>query len=216
MASFETNEEVDYLEVDAPIPGQNFCCMSFISPEKVLEKKDKFIMNKFLKSLENENNVIEIKTSEFNEKYEDFVSVNNAKLDEEFHKENEFQTSIRGIKIRGVYNTYEEASKRANSLQKSDRSFHVFVGQVGYWLPWDPNADNVTEQEYLEKELNELMKNYKANQVQRDLFYSSQVEEHKRNAALESQKKKDALKSNKESSNNSTESVSETIPDSSS
>ena len=45
----ETQEEnVDYLEVDAPVPGQNYCCMSFISPENVLVQKDQFIMKNLL------------------------------------------------------------------------------------------------------------------------------------------------------------------------
>ena len=65
----------------------------------------------------------------------------------------------------------------------------MFVGQVGYWLPWDPSADTIGEQEYMEKQLNELMKNYKSNQVQRDIFYSSQVEEHKKNLAAIAKKK---------------------------
>ena len=33
----------DYLEVDSPIPGQNFVCLSFISPEHVLKNKDRFL-----------------------------------------------------------------------------------------------------------------------------------------------------------------------------
>ena len=37
MSSPEENE--DYLEVDTKIPGQNYCCLSFISPEKFDEYK---------------------------------------------------------------------------------------------------------------------------------------------------------------------------------
>ena len=29
-----------------------------------------------------------------------------------------------------------------------DSEFHVFVGQVGYWLPWDPVADHVQNESY--------------------------------------------------------------------
>ena len=35
--------EEDYLDVDKPITGQNFYCVSFVSPEKILEQKDKFM-----------------------------------------------------------------------------------------------------------------------------------------------------------------------------
>jgi len=164
-----------------------------LSPDKVLETKDKFILKKFIESLEDKEGNISIKTSEFNTKYEDFQAVKGQEMDELFHKEAGFQTSIRGVKVRGVYNSYDEAAKRAQTLQRVDRSFHVFVGQVGYWLPWDPNADNVAEQEYLEKELNELMKNYKNNQIQRDLFYSEQIKQQKEKAAKETAQKKEAL-----------------------
>ena len=41
-----------------------------------------------------------------------------------------------------------------------DNSFHVYVGQVGYWLPWDPHPNNIEEQEYLNKDLNRLNKEY--------------------------------------------------------
>lgn len=194
MASIDTTQDtIDYLEVDAPISGQGYCCLSFISPDKVLEQKEKFVMKHFIKSLANAEGDIVLKVDEFDDKLADYIVLNETLLEEEFHKEVGFQTSVRGVKIRGTYSTYEEAAKRAAELQRSDRAFHVFVGQVGYWLPWDPTPDNVQDQQYLEKELNELMKNYKSNQVQRDLFYSSQVEESKRSAAAATLKQKEEL-----------------------
>ena len=38
------SEEIkeDFLEVDSKIPGQNYVCLSFVSPEKVLKKKGGF------------------------------------------------------------------------------------------------------------------------------------------------------------------------------
>lgn len=192
MAFLDSKEDTeDYLEVDAPVPGQSFCCLSFISPEKILEQKDRFLMKKFVKSIANESGEAVLQADEFESKFDDFVTVNETLLDEEFHKEVGFKTSVRGVKVRGVYSTYDEAAKRAAQLQRADRAFHVYVGQVGYWLPWDPTADNIADQQYLEKELNELMQNYKSNQVQRDLFYSSQVEESKRKAAEEQAAKKE-------------------------
>ena len=38
-----------------------------------------------------------------------------------------------------------------------DTSHHVFVAPVCYWLPWDPEADLIQEQEYSDKELNRLL-----------------------------------------------------------
>ena len=37
----ENEEKIDYLEVDDTIPGQNYVCLSFVSPETMIEKKEK-------------------------------------------------------------------------------------------------------------------------------------------------------------------------------
>lgn len=74
--------------------------------------------------------------------------------------------SVRGLKIRGVFNTREEADNRAKELQHLDPYFHVFVGEVGKWLPWDPDVNDtnqVKDQYYYEKELQKLMEGYKEN-----------------------------------------------------
>ena len=197
MADFRTpvgaEEEVDYLEVDSAIPGQNYCCISFISPEKVILQKEKFFLRKFLNDFEKSGKCPHFNAKTFETEYDDYVEVNEKELDSAYHSEVGFKTSVRGLKVRGVYSSYEEAAKRAETLQRSDRSFHVYVGQVGYWLPWDPNADNIENQEYMEKELNELMKNYQANQVQKDLFYSNQVNEMKKKTAAEQLAKKEKI-----------------------
>lgn len=38
----------DYLQVDPTIPGQNWVCMSFISPEVMMKKKELYYFNQFL------------------------------------------------------------------------------------------------------------------------------------------------------------------------
>jgi len=191
-----TPDEVDYLDVDLPIPGQNFVCLSFVSPESILIQKESYKLKNFLKSLENEEGNVTIKSSDFEEEYSNYLSVNDQDLETSYHNEIGGANSIRGLKIRGVYNTQEEANKRAESLQKLDRKFHVFVGQVGYWLPWDPNANNVVDQKYLEKGLNDLMQKYNENHVKKDIFYAEQVEQRKREAILDIEKKKQELEKN--------------------
>lgn len=71
--------------------------------------------------------------------------------------------SLRGLKIRGIFGTKKEADARAKELQETDPNFHVFVGEVGKWCPWDPDPNSVDDQQYQEKELNDLMKGYKDN-----------------------------------------------------
>lgn len=68
--------------------------------------------------------------------------------------------SIRGLKIRGVFGTEEHANQWAEIIRKHDKHFDVFVGEMGKWLPWDPEeveGDVI----YQNKEMNELMKSYK-------------------------------------------------------
>lgn len=197
--------EQDYLEVDKPIPGQNFVCLSFVSPEKTLKQRELFLFNKFMNqrcgewelkideiikdaSDELKNKIgTELKEvlvkemkytySEFDSKFEDFKYKYNDDLNKAFSRIAGQQTSVRGVKVRGVYDSVQEAERKAKELQRLDSSFHVFVGQVGYWLPWDPQADHVEDEEYLEEELNNLMKEYKKNEVSRDIFYEEQKRE---------------------------------------
>ncbi len=208
MANNSTTE--DYLEVDKSIPGQNYACISFVSPEKVLKQKEMFMFHKFMtqRCAEWEKSIDEItkKASDelknkidrdlksklklelrytyeqFKEKYNDFTYKFNTELQTSFDKQTNFQTNVRGVKVRGVYNTYDEAQTRAKVLQRMDRSFHVYVGQVGYWLPFDPTADHVENEEYLEEELNTLMKEYKENEVRKDMFYEEQKREKTQDA----------------------------------
>ena len=122
-------------------------------------------------------NMSDFKQGTLQEAYETFLMKNRKRLEEEFFAKNSFRTTIRGLKVRGVYDTYPEAVNRAKTLQKLDPSFNVYVGQVGFWLPWDPEPTEVADQEYADDQLNQLMKKYKENETQRDEFY----EEMKRN-----------------------------------
>ncbi|NBV14804.1 MAG: hypothetical protein EBS07_12180 [Sphingobacteriia bacterium] len=231
----------DFLDADPEIRGQEYVCLSFISPEAVLKRKDLFMFHKFMrfyeakvrfdnleaflgktvndhnmrvqelkesvtKIVENETMDLKEKTTEVNEivakahiplqdvfdsfrdyiaenrskianaeniqdAYEDFMMKKGEELEDEFHQDNSFRTTVRGLKVRGVYSTHKEACARAKKLQQNDPAHNVYVGQVGYWLPWDPEPSRVQEQEYAEKELNELMKRYKENQEKRkELF----------------------------------------------
>lgn len=202
MSSREVVE--DFLEVDQPIPGQNFVCLSFISPEKIIKKREAVLVKEFakyfLKDLKNEKDPSKLDPEKFtpefidtlniHEKYEDFLYAHEEEFTKKYNDENDFQTSIRGLKIRGVYESRREAEVRAKVLQRRDPNFHVFVGQVGYWLPWDPNPDNIGEQEYANEQLNTLMKKYQENRSHRDEIYASDTEDRKKKAREENQKRK--------------------------
>jgi hypothetical protein len=180
MSNIEEPTE-DFLDVDQTIPGQKYCVLSFLSPEKILKHKESFLNTEFLKWLCDQsefldNVVLKGDKTRLNyelvkEKYDDFIFSNEENLDNTFHEMQNFKTTVRGIKVRGVYSTQKEAEVRCKVLQRLYKRDNVFLGQVGYWLPWDPNPERVENTEYLEPELNKLMKQYKENAVKRDIYY---------------------------------------------
>jgi hypothetical protein len=122
-------------------------------------------------------NLKEVNATKIQDEYEDFMFKNQVKLEDEFYTKNNFRTSVRGLKIRGVYGHQEEAVARSKKLQRSDTIHNIYVAEVGKWLPWDPNPNAVGEQEYAEDQLNTLMKKYKENEEHREEFYKKQRKE---------------------------------------
>jgi hypothetical protein len=226
MPKIEEQIEEDFLEVDKPIPGQNFVCLSFVSPDKVLEQKEKYLFYHYQRMrlqryeklfsdafqtliAENEDGTVELSRlfdmrksmdalfkedelefRDFKEKFDDFRFTDEKKLGDKFDEMNDFKTSVRGIKVRGVWDTKQEAEMRAKILQRADESFNIFVGQVGYWLPWDPETNDIEDQEYLNEELNKLVKEKKKNDAKKDMFFQEQKSERVKDAMSAAEKVK--------------------------
>lgn len=167
-------EKIDYLDVDTPINGQNYCCISFLDPADVIEDKHGFYVSKFLQSVCGKENW---EYSKVMKEYTDFTYKHSEQLQKEYDEKNNFKSNVRGIKIRGVYQSKQEADARASRLHKTDSNFHVFVGQVGYWLPFNPCADNIEDEHFGDDQLNDLMQKYKENNVNKDIFYEEQKRE---------------------------------------
>lgn len=64
---------------------------------------------------------------------------------------------IRGVKIRGVYASREKAEKALEVLKKKDKYFDIWLGEVGKWLPWNPNTGQADEVIYRNKKLDKIM-----------------------------------------------------------
>jgi hypothetical protein len=228
----------DFLDEDTEIPGQRYVLLSFISPEKVLEKKDLFFFKKFLESYEvdwkiknlekymvdvvkNINDQLDDRARELEkndqfeqaaicrknrvqiddlmstyqqfvqksradinktkiaEAYDDYMYSNKTKLEDEFYAMNDFRTSIRGIKVRGVYGNPKEAELKAKKLQQKDKYHNIFLAEVGKWTPWDPQPHEIAEQEYAQDELNTLMRKYKENEDNREKFFEERTKGQK-------------------------------------
>lgn len=190
-------KEVDYLDEDKPIRGQNFVLLSFLSPEDVLVNKEAYMFSQFISKFSKdmttlldgisakysdskdfvdsvkENNAFIFDPKDMSEQYGFYKSVNNQELESSYHRDNNFVTSIRGIKVRGVFDTIEEAKNRSEFIKKIDNKFNIYIAQMGCWCPWSPNPDCLENQEYAETQLNTLMKEYKKNMTDKDVIFEN-------------------------------------------
>ena len=232
MSSKNKIEDEDFLSEDPVLPGQRYCIISFLSPEKILKDKHLYFVEQFIKDydlqwktkylekyvadnvntfnsrLEEiakkfdisggqeiqelcrnsrlrtdqfimeyqaviEKNRKELKYSNVEAAWKDFMFKNKAELEDKFFAANDFRTTVRGVKMRGAYDTAKEATLRAERLRKKFPHDNMYIGEVGKWLPWDPEPHEIAEQDYGNEQLNQLMKRYNQNEEKLDEFYSA-------------------------------------------
>lgn len=209
---------VDLCDEDTPIAGQKFACMSFVSPEKILKKREVYLFNQFIKNWEfsksmeryfefihfiayKHNIKVDLLINDFNDfvkeendklkasgiedDYKNFLDKQEDKLNEQFNREHAFQTSVRGLKIRGVYNTQGEAEEKCKKLREGDPSHDIYVGPVGVWIPWDPDAYKTGRVEHMEEELNALHSEKVKNEALAKKEFEERVRETKKKAIME-------------------------------
>lgn len=235
----------DYLKVDPPIPGQDWVCLSFVSPEALIKQREMEFFNQFLyhevnktlkaqathmvkelahvlrktvepqvdkyKASVNENERLVGKHleeaykklipdeeefanrcmhlyaedyDELHDKYKIFKLQNAVELDKKFDAEHDNLCSVRGLKVRGVFNDRRDADNKAKELRKLVEPVHVFVAPVGYWLPWDPDPDAIQDSEYMMPQLNELMKKYHDNVRDKNRHFEERKRDEMQNANL--------------------------------
>ena len=118
-----------------------------------------------------------------------FMDKRESDLNEEFNRKHEFQTSVRGLKLRGVFNTQEEAELRCKKIRDFDPNHDIFVGPVGMWIPWDPDAYKTGRIEFMEEELNQLHNEKVVNESRAKEEFDKRVKDAKRSAIEENIKK---------------------------
>lgn len=123
------------------------------------------------------------------DEYKTFLEMNEDRLENEFMEAHEFQTCTRGLKIRGAFETQEEAETRCKFLRDIDPNHNIFVGKVGVWMPWNPDAYKTGRVEYMEEELNELMSKKRHNDELTKTEFEKRVREAKETAIKENIKK---------------------------
>jgi len=145
----------------------NFDNLTKDMEEFVEEEKD----NLFLTTLEDD--------------YKSFIDAKEEQLQKEYSVAHDFQTNTRGLKVRGVFDSQEEAEMKCKALRNDDPNHDVYVGPVGMWMPFHPEAYKTGRVEYLEKELNELMAQKKKNDDTSKEQFKNRVKESKKKAIEE-------------------------------
>lgn len=191
-----TTTEKDYLEQDPHIRGQTYACLSFLSPEDVIKQKDAFYFERYLQKFsarmheladgieklhpDATDTIRAIKeqyseifdSATLTEDFKFFTSNNGDTLQKDFNEQYDFQTNIRGIKVRGVYESVQEAQNRCEQLKKIDGDkFNIYISEVGCWCPWAPNPNDIKNQEYAVDSLNTMMHEYEKNNDSRNEQY---------------------------------------------
>lgn len=227
---------VDLCDEDPAIAGQKFACLSFVSPEKILKRRELYLFECFVKQWDftksstrfldfihfvsykynlNVENIIAdfnefikeegdiLKKTTVADDFKTFLDKNEDTLNEKFNKENNFQTSVRGVKIRGVYPTQDEAQNKCVALRKQDPNHDIYVGPVGIWVPWDPDAYKTGKVEFMEEELNKLHEEKIKNETIAKQEFDKRVMDTKRKAIEEN------IKAAKKSGNVLTQTIDE-------
>jgi hypothetical protein len=237
MANGQTNPKyIDLCDEDPPIAGQKFACISFVSPEKILKKREVYLFDQFIKQwefsksmeryfefihfisfkynlkveklIDDFNDFVKeeadkIKKSGIEDDYHHFMDKQEDKLNEQFNREHAFQTSVRGLKVRGSFPSQEEAELRCKKMREQDPNHDIFVGPVGVWMPWDPDAYKTGRVEHLEEELNALHKEKLKNEEFAKKEFEERVRETKKKAIMEN------IEKAKKSGNTLTQSMNE-------
>jgi hypothetical protein len=121
--------------------------------------------------------------------YKTFLDNHEEELEQKFGEKHQFQTSTRGIKVRGVFATQGEAELRCKLLREVDPNHDIYVGQVGMWVPFHPEAYKTGRVEYMEETLNQLMSDKKKNEDIAKQEFEKRVREARQKAIEENMKK---------------------------
>jgi len=130
-----------------------------------------------------------LKSYSITDDFNNFMDKNEDRITNEFNAKHEFHTSVRGIKVRGSYSSQAEAELRAKKLRETDPNHDIFVGPVGIWMPWDPDAYKTGRVEFMEDELNQLHHEKMKNEEKAKQEFDQRVRDAKRKAIEENVKK---------------------------
>ena len=170
------DDVIDYLSEDDEITNQKFVCVSFAEIQN--EEQLKVMMNEVSGKTGYPESVVTHIITEWTE----------------------LEHPKRALKIRGVTKTYKEGCERAEEIREGHgQNFHVFTAEVGKWLPYNPDPEKLSDENYYEKEINNMLKAYKINKKKTDIHYQQRKREMMEKAIFEGTTEgQDALMKEKE------------------
>lgn len=182
----KTNDTVDCLKEDEPIPGQRTAVISMVEPKysKLMSNREAFFAANFLQKFFAERKSIEqyitkesnnISVTDLMKENFDFSFENIQKLYYEYLKFNgntlqqKFDTKynpqdimlITGFKVRGVFSNDDLLKQAIKKFHKFEPAVNIYTVPVGKWIPYCPISDENIPQEFAEKQLNNLIKKQK-------------------------------------------------------
>jgi hypothetical protein len=182
---FYNEKFIEWLEYDWKIKGIEKY-NAFLAQKYNLKVEDLFADAEAFRKVHNED----IAKTDIGEQWQVFLLKKEKELESEFTEKVEFRTNVRGVKVRRVFGDLPEAQTFAKVLQRRYPRDNLFIGKVGAWLPWDPSEHMMHEVEYAEKELNELMRKYKENEMNKELFFEEEKSEKIKKQRLENETRK--------------------------
>ena len=99
--------------------------------------------------------------------------------------------SVCGVKVRGGYSTYEEAKARADFLNKCDPYHNIYIAEMGKWCPFEDDPEKAKDAEYMDKDLNKLMKSYWNQQTEAKQFHELRKQDMVKKALDDVNKRKE-------------------------
>lgn len=148
----QQEDVIDYLSEDDELNNQRYGCISFATiTDDMKDEYHQQIADQLQKPLEDVKEIIT-----------EWCKRENPK---------------RAVKVRGVYKSLDQSYRRAEEIRNYDANFHIFTCEVGKWLPFDPDPELLEDENYMESQLNDLLKGYKQNKLKNKMHYAQRKRE---------------------------------------
>ena len=187
------SDKIDYLDEDPVISSQKYCVVSVLTPKNFKFDAVKANNEEYFDEL-----VENLDESDPNYKLLKEIAVlktENQKLRTKLKSiDDEKKVTMYTFKVRGSYETVEEAQKRIALLNALDKNVNIYLAEVGKWCPFEDDPEKAKDAVYKDEELNRLMKGYKENQEKGKQLFEQRKAELVSKALQDTKDKKDKNK----------------------